>query len=75
MEWRDLNLQLHLFIFNRYSLKIICKKLAKNGLSIPKGGGFYPDFCLVPRIFFCHTGLQAKPRQNITTPKGRGFSS
>jgi hypothetical protein len=27
------------------------KKFSKIGLSTPKGGGFYPDFCFAPRIF------------------------
>jgi len=53
----------------------ISKKFAKIGLSTPKGVGLYLRFLLRTTNFFCHTGLRAKPRQKITTPKGLGFLS
>ncbi len=53
----------------------VCKKFAKIGLSTTRGGGFNPDFCFASQISSGAQALRAKPRKNMTTPKGRGFIS
>ncbi len=53
----------------------LSKKFAKIGLSTTGGGDFNPDFCVASRIFLIAHAFRAKPRQDITAPKRRGFTS
>jgi hypothetical protein len=57
----------------KHETRILSKKFAKIGLSTTRGGGFNPDFCFAPRIFQLTHAFRAKPSQDITATRGRGF--